>query len=223
MKKIVVFNLIILSIFGQFGCKNSSKESNTSSQTIDKEPVIIKLDSNFVLENILELKTFGAIEKKFGKANLKKDTTIAGPEGSTINVSILFPKTANEVKLYWAEKEKYNKLGDVVINCDSPGYAGKWHSELGLQVGQNLEKVLALNEKPFTISGFGWDYGGHIVSWEGGKLDAKNQTGRFSDFGRNKISDAEYQSISGDTEFNVSLGAIKKLNPVLTELRVFRR
>ncbi len=220
MKNILIVSLILISIFANWSCK---KKSNESSQATEKELIISELDSNYVLEDILALKTFEAIEKKFGKTNLKKDSLIAGPEGTTINVSILFPKNKEEVKLYWAEKEKFDLLKDVVINCDSTGYNGKWHSKSGLQAGQNLDKVLALNGKAFTISGFGWDYGGHIVSWEGGKLDNQRLTGRFSDYAQNKITDAAYQSISGDTEFNVSLEAIKKLNPVLTELRVFKK
>lgn len=223
MKNLLIPTLIILSVFANLSCNNKSNESSKTSEIVEKDLINSYLDSNYVLEDILSLKTFEAIEEKFGKANLIKDTTIAGPEGTKISVSILFPKTSEEVKLFWAEKDKHKVLQDVVINCDSAGYKGKWHSKTGLQAGQNLEKVLDLNGKAFTISGFGWDYGGHIVSWEGGKLDNHKVTGRFTDFGQNKISDAEYQSISGDTEFNVNLEPIKKMNPVLTELRVFRK
>jgi hypothetical protein len=221
MQKTITFGVFIFSSILFWGCSNSDNSSKNETQIAEKQSIVQILDSNYVLENITILQNFVVIEKRFGKENLVKDSTIAGPEGTTINVSVLFPKTPNEVILYWKEKHEFTKLDAVVIHCDSAGYLGKWHSKLGLQAGQNLEKVIELNQKPFTISGFGWDYGGHIVSWEGGKLDNKQVTGRFADFGKNKITDSEYQSISGDTEFNVSLGAIKKLNPVLKELTVF--
>lgn len=223
MIKYSKFSGLFLMILVIYACDN---QSNTNKEEVSKPIEMVSqqdLDSNFVLENLAELKTFQAIQNKFGEANLKKDTTIAGPEGTKIDVSVLFPYTADEVIIYWRDKRIYSQLDAVVIRCDSVGYLGKWHSRLGLQAGQNLENVISLNQKPFTISGFGWDYGGHILSWEGGRLDNKKVTGRFADFYKNKISDAEYQSISGDTEFNIGLEAIKKLNPILDELTVFGR
>ncbi len=109
------------------------------------------------------------------------------------------------------------------MNCDSSGYKGKWQSILGIKPGQKLSEVVDINQKEFTISGFGWAYGGHVVSWEGGTLNNKNVTGSFADFGNGKISDDEYRNISGDTEFNVSLDAIKKLNPTLKQVIVYSK
>lgn len=224
MKKLISKTVFLLSIYTILSCETKPKTSAIAlDSTKSQLSQAAVLDSNFVLENIANLSNFSAIEKKFGRENLKKDTTISGPESTSIEVSVLFPSTPDEVILYWKDKQKFNKLDAVVIRCDSAGYLGKWHSKFGLQAGQNLEKVIELNKKPFTISGFDWDYGGHIVSWEGGKLDNKRVTGCFADFSKNKISDAEYQSISGDTEFMVGLPAIKKLNPILKELTVFGR
>ena len=87
--------------------------------------------------------------------------------------------------------------------------------------GQALSDVVKLNQKTFTISGFGWAYGGHVVSWEGGKLDNKNVTCTFNDSEKNNLNATEWAGIQGDTEYNVSLVAIKNLNPKLETLIVF--
>ena len=224
MKKTIYISTLLFSIILLNSCDKKTSESAStadSSQVVIEKPAI--LDSNFVLENITKFHSFAEIEEKFGKENLKKDSTILDPEGKPLKVSVLYPNTPEAVILHWDQKQIYSKLHSAVISCDSAGYKGKWHSKMGLQPGASLSNIVGLNGKDFTISGFGWDYSGHIVSWEGGKLDNHRQTGRFTDFGKSGISDAEMASIAGDTEFNVSLAAIKKLNPVLTEVTVFAK
>ena len=201
------------AFFFFYNSTEKSEKSNTSS-IIETTP--IALDSNFVLENIIALKSFEAISTKYGAENIKKDSLM----GSENHCTVLYPGTANQVILYWDQKEKYNQILSAVINCDSAGYKGKWCSKLGLQPGQKMDQIIALNKKEFTISGFEWDYAGHVVSWEGGLLDFKKITGRFSDFGKSDISAEEKLSIKGNTEFNVNLAAIKKMNPILCELVV---
>lgn len=216
MKKALLLFICLGITIGFFACKNSTEKSEKTNTSQVDEAMPIELDSNFVMENIIALKTFDAISAKFGPENIKKDSLI----GSKNHCTVLYPGTANQVILYWDQKEKYNQILSAVINCDSAGYKGKWCSKLGLQPGQKMDQIIALNKKEFTISGFEWDYAGHVVSWEGGQLDFKKITGRFSDFGKSDISAEEKLSIKGDTEFNVSLPAIKKMNPILCELVV---
>ena len=142
MQKTITFSVFIFSSILFFGCNNSDNSTKNETQIVEKQSIVQILDSNYVLENIAILQNFGAIEDKFGKSNIVKDSTISGHEGTTINVSVLFPKTPNEVILYWKEKQEFTKLDAVVVRCDSAGYLGKWHSRLGLQAGQNLEKVI---------------------------------------------------------------------------------
>ncbi len=46
-----------------------------------------------------------------------------------------------------------------------------WHTPEGITMGTSAKKLLELNEGPFTVGGFSWDYGGYISSWRGGKLE----------------------------------------------------
>ncbi len=223
MKKLFTTFFYLFTFVVLFACKNNSKSELNKIETPDNEVVEAKLDSNFVLENLVGLKNFEAIAAKFGRENLVKDSTISELKNVKIVASILYPKTENEVLIFWDKIKGFSKINSVIVRCNSISYNGKWHSTLGLIPGQSLAKIMALNKKEFTISGFGWEYGGHVVSWEGGLLDQKNITGRFSDLGVNKLSEQENASIKGDTEFNISLPAIKKLNPILTELTVLAK
>lgn len=49
------------------------------------------------------------------------------------------------------------------------GAEAKWRvATLGL--GDSLARIRATNGRPFTFSGFGWDYGGYVGDWSGGRL-----------------------------------------------------
>ena len=39
-----------------------------------------------------------------------------------------------------------------------------------IAVGKHLADLEVMNGGPFTVKGFGWTYGGNIISWDGGKL-----------------------------------------------------
>ena len=138
-------------------------------------------------------------------------------------VAILFPKKPNELKIYWAEKMQFTTIQEVEVSGDSLGYKGNWQSISGLKPGMSLTQVVKLNEKPFTISGFGWAFGGYVVGWEGGKLDYKGISCSFSEHFNNNITKPQYASIQGDTEFNVSLEAIKSMNPIVEKLMVYKK
>ncbi len=46
-----------------------------------------------------------------------------------------------------------------------------WTGPSGIHVGSTLAYIQQVNGKPFSISGFGWDYGGYAVDFKGGALD----------------------------------------------------
>ena len=48
-----------------------------------------------------------------------------------------------------------------------------------MTLGTRLGRLTQLNGRPFTLSGFGWDYAGTVISWNGGRLGADSAGGRF--------------------------------------------
>jgi hypothetical protein len=59
--------------------------------------------------------------------------------------------------------------------CQGPVGLGRGQRN-GIHIGSALAEVEKLNGKPFKLSGFDWDYGGHVRDWQGGAL-AKLQPG----------------------------------------------
>ena len=178
------------------------------------------------LEDILQCVSLRGLEKKFGKENIEKNAVIESGEGR-FNATKLFPNTDKEVEIYWKDSKDFKEIQDVMVKSaigDDGNLAVKspWVSREGLKMGMKLSEVVALNGKTFTMTGIGWDLGGTVMSWEGGKLDKKNVSIRFNDYSNNQggLTEKEYNSIIGDREFDVAHSVIQKLNPIVDQLNV---
>ena len=103
----------------------------------------------------------------------------------------------------------------------------KWHTgELAL--GAKLSDLEVINGKAFTIHGFGWGYGGDVEAWDGGKLERPaclqnltvsmdGERGRDGEF-TTKITSEETSSFSGNRSISTTNPALRKLNPVITQM-----
>jgi hypothetical protein len=104
----------------------------------------------------------------------------------------------------------------------------KWHMANGIADGTPLSRLEALNGKPFTVSGFGMNYGGNVQAWDGGKLEALECGGRLTltlDGERQPggaltvaLTPEERHSITGDKPVPSSAPGMRKVNPVVTEM-----
>lgn len=229
MKKIIL-SLIAITYLSSCSQKQSSTENKDSIKTalIAKDSVATDIPKAEVLylEDILQCVSLQGLEKKFGKENIKKDAIIETGEGQ-FNATKIFPNTDKEVEVYWKDGKDFKEIQDVMVKAkvaDNGGLALKspWVSREGLKLGMRLSEVVALNGKTFTMTGIGWDLGGTVMSWEGGKLDKKNVSVRFNDYSDNQggLTEKEYSSITGDREFDTAHSAIKKLNPSIDQLDV---
>ena len=82
--------------------------------------------------------------------------------------------------------------------------------------------MAALNGKPFTLSGFEWDYGGFVSDWQGGAL-ATAAGGcrigvRFAPPGN--LPEALSRKVSGDMQLSSSSADVRAAKPVVTELSI---
>lgn len=99
----------------------------------------------------------------FGAANLK-DGTLYEAEGEEVPGSVLFPKDPQRrLEILWTKRKR-------VATLKFYGQRSVWHTAEGITLGTSLAQLEKLNGKPFKFSGFGWDYGGQILDWQGGKL-----------------------------------------------------
>lgn len=229
MKKIIL-SLVTLAYMSGCTQKQAQTENKDSVKTaiVSEDSVATDTPKTTVLylEDILQCVSLQGLENKFGKDNIKKDAIIETGDGQ-FNATKLYPDTDKEVEIYWKDGKEFKEIQDVMVKAkvaDNGGLALKspWVSREGLKLGMRLSEIVALNGKTFTMTGIGWDLGGTVMSWEGGKLDKKNVSVRFNDYSGNQggLTEKEYNSISGDREFDTAHSVIKKLNPSVDQLDV---
>lgn len=98
----------------------------------------------------------------------------------------------------------------------------RWQTGSGIRMGTHLSELESWNGKPFTISGFGYNYGGNVLSWDGGKLEKLDCGGRLvltldgeRTGGRYAVTmtSEETHAVRGDRPIASSTPAMQKLNP----------
>ena len=107
----------------------------------------------------------------------------------------------------------------------------RWELQNGIKVGTRLAELEKLNGGPLTISGFGYNYGGNVLSWDSGKLAALDCNVRViltldgdrsragGDYTIQLTSD-ERHAVSGDRPISSSVPAMRKLNPAVVGMLV---
>lgn len=104
----------------------------------------------------------------FGEENVQR-RTIPGAEGTEYyNVSVVYPDTPNQLIVFWQN----NRYGSVPQSVAVRQAGTAWKTVYGITVGTSVEELNRINGQPFTISGFGWDYGGYVSAWNDGTLAA---------------------------------------------------
>jgi hypothetical protein len=99
----------------------------------------------------------------FGRENVRTQPFNVG-EGETAPGYAIFPDTPWE---FWV---RLTPDGARVASVRVQGTGGPWRTETGFRLGLTLAQVERFNERPFKVTGMGWDYAGVVTSWEGGAL-----------------------------------------------------
>jgi hypothetical protein len=105
-------------------------------------------------------------------------------EGTCHFGAVLYPGTQKEISLVWrsrdAEVDCTGEAGqtNAALEHHSPFSAvdsvrvesPAWHTAQGVKTGLNIPQLQKINGHAFLYSGFDWDYGGRVTSWEKGVL-----------------------------------------------------
>lgn len=98
----------------------------------------------------------------FGRQNVVTGE-VPGPEGSTMLATTIFPNDeVRKIEVGWWDEENLTQLAYFTV---PPGDT----SPQGVRIGMTVKEVEALNEGPFEMQGFWWDYGGY-ANFSGGRL-----------------------------------------------------
>jgi hypothetical protein len=206
------------------GTESSASVSGADAPSNTRLPQVTgfgQIEVNTGKDNLLDCNT--PVDKnstyKSLVARFKNDAqlgNIPGAEGTVAKGVILFDrlKSRHLDITFWDDAMEH-------VSIVSPGEgAVAWTGPQGVHVGSSLKYIEGVNGKPFTITGFGWDYGGYVADFKGGRLD--HLTGGCKLMLRFDRADAEMpEGISGD---GVTVSSddprVQKFAPLVTEMSV---
>jgi hypothetical protein len=189
--------LLVITLI--WGCKNDKKPSAlTEEKKISKDSTLITDSSWGIIDRLAGIET---LKKIFGDANVK-DERICGPECvDSVDVTKIYSEKDKEIIIYWQDSAYHKKIGFLENYQQNSPY----HTSAGIKMGSTLIDLLKLNGNKITFSGFGWDYGGFIQSFNKGALERSNINYHLDIKSEGDIS------LSGDTELNTDMPEVKKM------------
>jgi hypothetical protein len=162
-------------------------------------------------------------------ADAIEDDQIELDEGMLQNATLIYRKDPSQtLAISWTAAGTPRQ---IFVCWGQRRGACRWQAANGIRFGTRLAELETLNGGRFTIAGFGYNYGGNVLSWNGGKLaraecngrlvltlDGERSGGRYTV----AITNEELRSIRGDRPISSSTPAFHKLNPrVVGMLMVF--
>ena len=150
------------------------------------------------------------LRERFG-AGAIKPTRIELGEGETAPGTLLFPTDSlRRAEIVWQDTVARRNPARIVLR----GTRSRWQVGPGISLNTSLNELEQLNGKPFTLAGFGWDYAGVVISWNGGALDsALAGIKLYLDPGSAQYESAPYSQVLGDHEYSSALPAMQQLSP----------
>jgi len=166
-----------------------------------------------------------SLAKQFGARNVE-NTDIDVGEGNSEPGTIIFGAAPlDRVEVLWFDPTARQRPRGVSVKQGTASRAmSHWRTPGGLALGMHLREVERRNRRPFRLAGFGWDYGGTTLSWDGGRL-AKEQPPAcrvFVRFDTGELLTEERQrwdrQVTGDREFSSGHAAMQALDPFVYEI-----
>lgn len=206
MKKLIV---VLPALIFLFSCQSKNETKKADDSVVDSAA---NTDIHYYKVDLIQVtdSTWGSVTKNtdfedlrviYGEENVK-DERICGPECiDSLDVTQVYPGTNKAFTVYWKEKQYHKKI--QMIECYTEEAPYRNASDIG--IGTSLQYLLELNGKKITFYGFGWDYGGGIASYNGGKLENSKLHYRLG-----MAYDSTANSIMGDAEFNTDMPEVQK-------------
>lgn len=149
--------------------------------------------------------------RMFGREQVER-RPLAGDGGDSRVGTIVLGRTLDALEVLWRD-DAFLEPERVIIG----GGKTRWRGREGLTVGTSLEELVKLNGRAFTLHGFGWERGGTVASWQGGRLAASYRLGETAsirlgpDRGFDDLTPEERQRISGEREVSSSSPILARL------------
>jgi hypothetical protein len=153
--------------------------------------------------------------------------SVPGAEGEPTDATLVYKDDpARSLAIIWKDPDKKVNPDTIMFCTELTKGTCRWHTASGITLGTTLQELEKQNGGPFTFYGFGWDYGGSILSWGGGKFDLKDKAevgliiSPKDDNWAAKLTAAQRKKVMGETKVSSSNPIAQKLNVVVRQLTV---
>ena len=143
---------------------------------------------------------------------------VEAADGTKVPASILFPNDPKRrLEVWWSDRTHRSDIHLIVIGGQST-----WTAPDGLRLGQTLEQVEKINQKPFKLKGFDKDHIATVSDWDGGALatlagDCKPGLSLRADA---KAAAEKIGALSADEQYSSSDPAIRAAKPTVSEILI---
>jgi hypothetical protein len=160
--------------------------------------------------------THASLVKHFGAKNVAWET-VDGPEGSTYQVTAIYPKDPKKrLEVMWRDEEGRKDLLGIDVKSEST----MWNGPGGLKMKMPIAAVEKLNGKPFMMTGYEWDMWGQVVDWKGGKMPATAKTAGCDVVTVRLDATGDTSKVGGEGPYASNSKGIKKAKPVVESFGV---
>jgi hypothetical protein len=157
------------------------------------------------------------LAQAYGYANVR-DSIITLGEGERARGTLVFPTDPQRrLEIIWGDAALKREPQRIVLR----GERSRWMLPGDISLGTSLADLERMNGRPFRLSGFGWDYSGAVISWNGGALDSlltgvklylepriENRAGRAN------------RRVQGDKPFDSTNPDVRSLDPRVYQIFV---
>ena len=158
-----------------------------------------------------------ALRRRYGDAAVTNARIQIG-EGETVPGTVLFEgDSLRRAEIIWKDTVQLTRPARLVLR----GNQSRWQVGPGISLGTTLQELDRLNGRPFTLAGFGWDYGGVVTDWSGGHLDSLLAGIKlYLDPGPEQKESAAYSKVLGDRDYSSTAPPMQQLRPRVAQIFV---
>ena len=173
----------------------------------------------------------GDLQRLFPKDTVA-DQELELDEGMVFPATMIARGTPSEsLAIVWTDKSADAHPRQVFVCRGRRRGVCRYHAPVpggDIAVGSRLSDLEAFNGKSFTIQGFGFGYGGSVLSWDEGRLQKADCNSTLSlaiDGERDRdggltmdLTEEERGTFTGSRPVSSTTPALRKLNPSVTEI-----
>jgi len=158
------------------------------------------------------------LQMGYGAQNVRRADIPIG-EGETLPGSVIFPDdSTRRLEVLWHDPANHRYPAYAILR----GEKSLWQLPHTVTLGTTLHELEEWNGRPFLLAGFGWDYAGVVLSWNGGALDSLlgQDTKLYLTPPPSERPDSLYAQAMGDRPFSSSSHPMRAMNPKVYRIQV---